>query len=352
MRFLVIGLFFMAACKPSQRASVSADAVKPTVITEKSGFDTDDPAIWINKADPAASLVIGTDKETGGGLYAYDLKGKIVRKVVGLQRPNNVDIAYGFKLGDRLVDLAICTERGTSSLRFYSLPDLLEVDGGGLPVFQDETERQPMGIAVYQPPGTSIVQLIVGRKSGPTSSYLWQYQLGEENGKLFMKPIRRFGQYSGKKEIESIAVDNELGYVYYSDEQFGIRKYYADPSKGDEELALFGQGHFREDNEGISIYKTAEGKGYILVSDQSANTFNVYRREGEAGNPNQHDRLAAVPVSTHQSDGSEVTNVALPGYPQGLFVAMSDDRTFQYYNWQDIAVRIANSAAGITAVVK
>ncbi len=64
------------------------------------------------------------------------------------------------------------------------------------------------------------------------------------------KLIRKFGRFSGKKEIESIAVDNELGYVYYSDEQFGIRKYYADPEKGDNEVAVFGQGDYKEDNEG------------------------------------------------------------------------------------------------------
>ncbi|XHR95108.1 phytase [Mucilaginibacter sp. UC70_90] len=27
-------------------------------------YDTDDPAIWINPADPAQSLIIGTDKKT------------------------------------------------------------------------------------------------------------------------------------------------------------------------------------------------------------------------------------------------------------------------------------------------
>ena len=36
-------------------------------------------------------------------------------------------------------------------------------------------------------------------------------------------------------------------------------------------------------------------------------------------------------------DGSEVTAEALPGFPGGLFVAMSTDRTFHYYAWDDIA---------------
>jgi hypothetical protein len=33
-----------------------------------------------------------------------------------------------------------------------------------------------------------------------------------------------------------------------------------------------------------------------------------------------------------------VTNVALnEKFPAGLFVAMSDDKTFQFYSWKDIA---------------
>jgi len=32
-----------------------------------------------------------------------------------------------------------------------------------------------------------------------------------------------------------------------------------------------------------------------------------------------------------------VTTVELSGFPGGLFVAMSTDRTFQFYAWDDIA---------------
>ncbi len=84
------------------------------------------------------------------------------------------------------------------------------------------------------------------------------------------------------KEIESIAADDELGYIYYSDEQFGVHQYYADPAKGNEELLVFGQGDFTSDVEGISIYPTSKGKGYILVSDQQNDSFNVYLRENPA----------------------------------------------------------------------
>ena len=54
-----------------------------------------------------------------------------------------------------------------------------------------------------------------------------------------------------------------------------------------------------------------------------------------------------VKLSTNASDGSEATSVPLgDAFPCGLFVAMSDDRTFQYYDWRDIAAEIEADATG------
>ena len=79
------------------------------------------------------------------------------------------------------------------------------------------------------------------------------------------------------------------------------------------------------------------GKGYILVSDQQANKFHIFAREGVSSNPHQHDLIKAVKVSTIESDGSEITNVSLNSqFPNGLFVAMSDNKTFQYYRPEDL----------------
>ena len=308
--------------------------VQPTVITEQVNFDTDDPAIWINPQDASQSLIIGTDKETEGGLFVYDLNGKIVNKVPGLKRPNNVDVEYGFNFQGKKIDIAVTTERQQNKIRIYEVPSMEEI--GAISVFEGETDRDPMGISIYKNPQTEEIFAIVGRKFGPAGSYLWQYKLSENNGKVTGEVARKFGNFSGKKEIESIAVDDELGFIYYSDEGFGVRKYYADPAKGNQELALFGQKDFKKDVEGISIYDTGNGKGYILISNQQANTFNVYRREGNNGNANQHYRIAEIPVSTKESDGSEVVNVNLgPKFPNGVFVAMTNGKVFHYYDWRE-----------------
>ncbi|TCK83392.1 phytase [Albibacterium bauzanense] len=343
---LIIILSITSCTNKTAPDNATGDVVKPLYVTEPVEYDTDDPAIWINPSDPAQSLIIGTDKDENGGLYVYDLQGKIIKDkmVKGLKRPNNVDVAYGLKLGDRTVDIAVATERFTHKLRVFSLPDMQAIDNGGLPVFEGETEteyRDLMGIALYTDPKGNIYA-IVGRKTGPTDgTYLWQYLLSDDGmGKVKATLVRKFGEYSGKKEIESIAVDNELGYIYYSDEQFGVHKYYADPDKGNEELALFATEGYVEDNEGISIYKTSDSTGYILVSDQSANQFKVYKREGE-GRSHNHTLVTSVKVSTNQSDGSDIVSVPLnDDFKHGLFVAMSDDKTFHLYRWEDIAGKL------------
>jgi len=335
--FLSTGLFTSCAFQP-----LSKDAIRPIVVTERVKSDSDDPAIWINRKDPSKSLIIGTDKggDSGmGGLYIFDLDGKIdTSKTVPLKRPNNVDIAYDFRYRGEKKDIAVCTERNTNSIRIFTLPEMKAIDETGIPVFEDSDAKSPMGIALYTDPRGEIYA-IVGRKSGPTENYLYQYKLDTDpSGKISAKLVRKFGKYSGKKEIESIAVDNELGFVYYSDEGVGVRKYHAHPDSSGTELALFATSGVRQDHEGISIYKANDGTGYILLSDQQANAFQIFPREGSNKGPHDHPLIKKIYTSTKESDGSEVSNVSFnSNFPSGLFVAMSTDGTFQYYRWEDLA---------------
>jgi 3-phytase len=315
--------------------------IEPVTVTEPVKHDTDDPAIWIDPQDPSKSLIIGTDKHDEGALYVYDLEGKILEEKVvrGLKRPNNVDIEYGFMINGKSVDIAVTTERYTNKIRVFSLPDMQPIDNGGIEVFEGEEFRAPMGVSLYKRPSDGNIYALVGRKDGPQNgTYLWQYLLqAKANGQVTATKVREFGNYSGNKEIESIAVDDQLGYIYYSDEGAGVRKYYANPDSSNIELGMFATSGFMEDHEGISIYDLDEEKGYIIVSDQQANNFHIFTREGTAEDPHDHQLVKIFNSSTLNSDGSEVTHRALnSNFPEGLFVAMSDDKTFHYYSWRDI----------------
>ncbi|GAB3560661.1 phytase [Spirosoma fluminis] len=343
--FTLLGFtIVLQGCRTEAQQTLGENqAVKPAVVTDSVAHDSDDPAVWINPTDPAQSLIIGTDKEQDGGLYVFDLNGKLQgdKVVHGLKRPDNVDVEYGLMLNGKFTDIAVATERYTHKLRVFSLPNMKPIDGGGLDMFVGETGelyRDLMGISLYKNP-KGVIYAIVGRKNGPMDgSYLWQYRLDDGgHGSVRATLVRKFGQYSGLKEIESIAVDDKLGYVYCSDEGKGVRQYYADPEKGNQELALFATTGFTEDHEGISIYEQTDSTGYILVSDQGANKFHIFRREGQPGNPHQHKLVKVVTVSANQSDGSETISIPLnKQFKHGLFVAMSDDRTFQLYRWEDL----------------
>src|SRR3546814_12411509 len=66
-----------AAAGPATPRVPAVTALVETVPAGSYGDAADDPAIWANPGDPAASLVIATD--TTAGLYVYDMRGQVVQ---------------------------------------------------------------------------------------------------------------------------------------------------------------------------------------------------------------------------------------------------------------------------------
>lgn len=326
--------------------------VRPAFATQPVTHDPDDPAIWVHPTRPELSLILGTDKEeVVGGLFVFDLNGRILQHIPNLNYPNNVDIVEGFLLGGKRVDLAVLTERESSRLRAFAIDPAtrkLRDVSGDLDVFvgQPEGHSKPMGIALYKRPQDGAVFAILSRKSGPINGYLWQYRLEDDGtGRVRARKVREFGQFSGQKEVEAIAVDAERNAVYYSDELFGVRKYAANPDTpgANRELALFALDGYPRDREGIAIYKRNDGTGYILVSNQipNASRINVYRREGTRQDPHDHrETVKVVATGADSTDGIEVTSRNLgPRFPNGIVVVMnSKDRNFLVYKWEDFAL--------------
>jgi 3-phytase len=330
----------LASCttEPLQTAPNLVVAVE----TEQVADDPDDPAIWIHPRDRSLSLVVGTNKvqAPAGALVVFDLQGRILQTIGNLDRPNNVDIEQGVRLGTSVVDIVAVTERNAHAVRLFTIDadSRRLTEAGTLKVFDGEAAEfaEPMGIAIYKR-GDGAVFLVLGRKSGPATGYLWQYRL--EPGPS-LRLVRKFGDFSGSGEIEAVAVDDTLGYVYYADEGAGIRKYHADPDvpEAQHQLAFFGRSGYRGDREGIAIYARTETSGFIVSTDQieGGSRYLLYRREGKAESPHDHDEVVGVLEGpADETDGIEVVSASLsPVFPHGLLAAMnSGPRTFLLFSW-------------------
>lgn len=336
----------------------------PVRRTESVPHDPDDPAIWVNPIDPAKSLIFGTDKTPGvGGLYVFGLNGKIVRAFTPLDRPNNVDVGYGLRTGAIRTDIAVVTERLKHRLRIFGIArdtgEVRDLAPEGLPVLAGETgaASEPMGIALYERPRDGAVFAIVAPKTGGTTNYLWQYELRSDGNKVTATFVRRFGAFSrvgpmpgDPGEIEAVVVDDELGFVYYADERYGIRKYHADPEHPDaaKEIAVLGRSGYQGDREGLAIYAGPNGGGYLVSSDQvpGATRLMIYSRIGPPGRPNEQPLVATLRTRADSTDGLEVSAHPFPGFPSGLLIMMnSSPRNFLIYDWNEVVKRIVTPAS-------
>ncbi len=296
--------------------------VRPRGETVSEAQQTDDPAVWVNSKKRAESLIFGTVKAAApeGAIAVYRLDGSRLMAIPNVDRPNNIDVAYGIRVGGRRIDVAVATERNKNQLRVFEVvPGVGLKDLAAIPVFE-----QPMGIGLYKRKGDLFA--IVSRKTGPSGSYLWQYRLFEEGGKLRGEKVREFGLFSGTKEIEAVAVDQERGHVYYSDEGAGIRKYHADPKHPDaaKQLALFAQKGWKGDREGIAVYRN-----YIIGTDQQHpnSEFHVFSRD-------TLEEIGVFRVGADTTDGIDLA-------PFGLFIAMNDSRrNFLLTEWKAIAAAL------------
>lgn len=324
-------------------------SVTPLCATATLAHDPDDPAIWVHPTAPERSLVLGTIKVAApdGGVAVFGLDGTLRQLVTGIDRPNNIDVEYGFAFDGRQIDIAVVTERDQRRLRVFAIA----ADGSGIshigvvPVLegQDGEAGAPMGVGLYRRPGDGAVFAIVAPKTGPATGYLWQYRLQDAGGRTLAAILaRRFGRFSGAGEIEAVAVDDAAGHVYYANERNGLHKWPADPDdvQASTELAHFARHGFSGDREGIAIYPRPGGGGYVIATDQlpGNSRYHFYRRNGTPALSVDGALMGTFAGGADSTDGIEATSRDLgPEFPDGLFVAMnSGARNFLFYRWTDI----------------
>ncbi|MEQ9561131.1 MAG: phytase, partial [Woeseiaceae bacterium] len=147
------GLAPLGSYDPTTGFARTAKTVSPgveTVPVQTFGDAADDPAIWVHPSDPSLSLVIGTQKKHG--LNVYDLAGELLQSLPD-GRLNNVDLRYGFKLGDRQVDVVAASNRTTDSISLYRVDvasrTLVNVADGLI----DTGMNDPYGLCMHRSKG-------------------------------------------------------------------------------------------------------------------------------------------------------------------------------------------------------
>jgi 3-phytase len=284
LRVAVVGAMAFMATEIHAQGIPSTISVDPKVSTASVDDDADDPAIWIHHADPAKSVIIGTDKGDNGGLYVWDMQGRQLQ-YIELGNPNNVDVRYGMSVGGQRIDIAVTNIRSTREMKVYrinptngTLTDITTSGGIDTPQLGD-----PYGLCLYQRPSDGAMFVIQSTQVGATGN-LHQYRLEDDgSGRVKGTYLRAFGNNTIEEYVEGLVADDELGYVYASDEPNAVRKYYADPDRGNnDQIVAFATGDgIAGDREGLAIYRCPGGTGYLLLSDQNGTDVKVYRREGD-----------------------------------------------------------------------
>lgn len=334
MRAVLPLLLMLPACAPPavvpvvQTASVTADA---ETVAVKSGDDAaDDPAIWRNAANPAASLIVGTDKQAG--LYVYGLDGQ-VRDFNNAGRVNNVD--------------------------------LVETSAGVIVAASDRSDEAQAQIALFRLNTTTARLEPIGRvPAGAGEAYglcLWATPNVPDGGALTAFIVIKDGtirqieldaaKASGRivrtmklaTQSEGCVVDARTARLYVAEEDVGIWRFDARASGSVTPVKLAGVDGKRlvADVEGLAIAAEEAGNGgWLVASSQGDNAYTLYRLADErfAG----RFRIGQGRFgSTQETDGIAVmTGDFGPAFPQGLMVAQDGENSpaqnFKLVGWGEI----------------
>ncbi|MCW0199747.1 phytase [Sphingopyxis sp.] len=339
----------LAAAGLSERPAAPGPATMPlarptveTVPVETGGDAADDPAIWIDPADPAQSVIIGTQKQSG--LYVYGLDGKVLQYLPD-GRMNNVDLRSGFRLGGRDVALVTASNRTTKGISIYALDPatrrLTDVADG----LQNTGFEDPYGLCMYRSAKTKKTYVFVNQTDGRMRQ--WEL-VGTPAGKVRAKLVRDLPFAS---QVEGCVADDETGMLYTGEEDVGIWREGAEPRGGPARTMLAkitDNPALKDDMEGMGLYAMAGGKGYLVVSSQGNDSYAVFRREGGnayVGSFRIGADMAAGIDGVSETDGLDVSSLAAgPNFPHGLMVAQDgrnvsppENQNFKLVPWERVA---------------
>jgi 3-phytase len=295
----------------------------------------DDPAIWRNAADPAASLIVGTDKKAG--LYVYGLDGK-VRDFLDAGRVNNVALtSVRLSNGEQMV-VVVASDRSDPVHARLAL-FRLDTATGKLAALGsvDSGPGEAYGVCLFQPPiadAGDLFQAFSVLKDGT----IHQILVREGWVGSIVRTLKLPGQ------AEGCVVDHRNFALYVGEEDVGIHRFSAlrnGPGTG--ELVAPADGRqLVADVEGLAIADAGGGKAWLIASSQGDNAYAVYSLPDHR--PVGRFRVVDGAIGgSEETDGIEVMLGDFgPAFPGGLFIAQDGHnaaaaQNFKLVAWDDIA---------------
>ncbi len=317
-----------------------AEIIEPVVSTSPTQGSADDPAIWIHPTQPERSIIVGTDK--GGTLFVWDMQGNELQRLPQGTDLNNVDARQSVHIGGQETGIVVANLRDAGKVAVFKVnPDYTQGDAliplADAASDSNDIQSNSYGICLYERPSDGALFVFERPKN---DGALRQYRLTINAGgdTVRVRPVRDL-VYEGST-AEGFVADDELGFVYITEEGEGIHKYYADPDMPAEAIAFFAaEDGIESDREGVAIYECAEGAGYLLLSSQGNSTVKIYERQGE-----NKFLKTIIPASNDGSlslgaDGLDITSAAVaPAFPNGFVVVHDESGSrFHIYDWTEIA---------------
>ncbi len=330
-----------------ERAANAQAIVSPVFATPPSpGANVDSTAVWVGPS-PRDALLFVTEKDgdrlqvwlaaTGEPHPTKPFLGGVANgKGPGeFDRPNGVWVIYHVPCSTGFADILLVTDQLNRRVQIFRLPDL-EYFGE----FGSGEIGKGYGIAWYQD-GTDFFVFITDVEPPPGfPGKIKKYRLRPDGALLTADLVFGFGSGNGVPalvNVESMFVDPSLNRLHVCGDEGGTQNFLfgLDGSYS----GTYGEGSFEFDEEAIDLYDLGGGAGYIIVSDQhlvTPNQFEVFDRVTleHLGN---FQSPAGTLLSTTNTDGAYLEQHPMPGFPNGAFYPVNNDKNVHVYDWTDIA---------------
>jgi myo-inositol-hexaphosphate 3-phosphohydrolase len=411
---LAAGLISVPASAGDWSVAEVAPTLQTAALAEADGdANADDPAIYV-AADPAKCFVAAAVKE--GGIRVYGLDGTLKQTIAPAEdgRINNVDIVYGFAMGDgSTADLVIASDRGLDIIRIYKVDagaaePLTEVtdpaagrafpqrpnrDTGAAEDNPLDDQNTVYGLAAWNDKASGKAYVVGTLRHQPVVGIFTLAARPDGHvAAVFDHDFRVPAEHKGQSlwqendddvlldfspQFEGIAIDQTDGTIYAGEEDVGI---WAVPVTGGEpkldyETRGSSKSSFNNpdsviarDVEGISIYY-GDGVKYLIASSQGSahgdkhtpdapydDSFALFAIDNGLKLVGSFRVAARGDIDTVQeSDGADVSSVALPGFPNGVFITqdgyagdlngLSGEPTmtnFKFVDWAEVAKAVSS----------